>query len=333
MLVATALSVIFIRDLFAVIMVFSVYSLLSAGFFLNLDAPDVALTEAAIGAGISPILMLATLALTRRFSGTTPREKKPVHSALLPVLAVTITGAALIYATLDMPHFADPQAPVHGHVAPRYLNESAQEIGIPNVVTSVLASYRGFDTLGEVFVIFTAGLGVMALLGFVPARDQEAGWQLADMANLRGHLVLHVIAKILIPVILLYALYVQFHGDYSPGGGFQAGVIFAAGFILYAMIYGLRGAYQVVAPRLLLVAMAAGVLLYAGTGLVSLLREGNYLDYDVLAGDPVAGQHLGIILVELGVGICVAAVMMAIFFSFAEGNNHATDNPPGKHPQ
>lgn len=329
MLVATALSVIFIRDLFAAIMVFGAYSLLSAGFFLNLDAPDVALTEAAIGAGISPILMLATLALTRRFSGTTPREKKPAHSALLPLLAVTVTGAALIYATLDMPHFGDAAAPVHNHVAPRYLNQSAQEIGIPNVVTSVLASYRGFDTLGEVFVIFTAGLGVMMLLGFMPEPSDRANWQFAGTASLRRYLVLHVIAKILIPIILLFALYVQFHGDYSPGGGFQAGVIFAAGFILYAMIYGLHAAYAVIAPRLLLLAMAVGVLLYAGTGLVSLLRGGEYLNYNVLAADPVAGQHVGIILVELGVGICVAAVMMTIFFSFSEGNNFSKDDTAG----
>lgn len=326
MLIATALSVIFIRDLFAAIMVFGIYSLLSAGFFLNLDAPDVSLTEAAIGAGISPILMLATLALTRRFSGTTPRERKPTHSALLPIVVVTVTGAALIYATLDMPHFGAADAPVHTHVAPRYLNDSAQEIGIPNVVTSVLASYRGFDTLGEVFVIFTAGLGVITLLGFIPGPDQRAGWQFADTASLRRHLVLHVIAKILIPVILLYALYVQFHGDYSPGGGFQAGVIFATGFILYAMIYGLQGAYQIIAPKWLLIAMATGVLLYAGTGLLSLAQGGRFLDYDVLAEDAVAGQHLGIILVELGVGICVAAVMMTIFFSFAQGNTYAKDD-------
>jgi multicomponent Na+:H+ antiporter subunit B len=317
MLVATALATVFIRELFAVIMLFGVYSLLCAGFFLNLDAPDVALTEAAIGAGIAPILMLGTLALTRKKSQSEPHAKKSVHGRLLPLVVVTLTGAALVYATFDMPSFADPQAPAHSHVAPRYIQDSAQETGIPNIVTSVLASYRGFDTLGEVFVIFTAGIGVLALLGFLADGSGRAYWQFADTASLHHHTILHVISKILIPLILLYALYVQFHGEYSPGGGFQAGVIFATAFILYAMIYGLQTAYKVVSPKVLYWAMATGVLLFAGTGAASLFLGGNYLDYNVLAHDPVHGQHIGIILVELGVGICVAAVMMLVFFNFA----------------
>lgn len=322
MLVATALATVFIRDLFAIIMMFGIYSLLSAGFFLNLDAPDVALTEAAIGAGIAPILMLCTLALTRNKSEPEPRAKKPVHTALLPLVVVTLTGAALIYATFDMPHFADPQAPAHSHVAPRYIEDSGQEIGIPNIVTSVLASYRGFDTLGEVFVIFTAGIGVLALLGFLTESSGRAYWQFEDTASLRRYTILHVISKILIPLILLYALYVQFHGEYSPGGGFQAGVLFATAFILYAMIYSLQAAYKVISLRVLHWAMVIGVLLYAGTGVVSLLLGGNFLDYNVLAHDPVTGQHLGIILVELGVGICVAAVMLSVFFNFAGRTAH-----------
>lgn len=317
MLVATALATVFTRDLFAVIMLFGVYSLLCAGFFLNLAAPDVALTEAAIGAGIAPILMLGTLVLTRKKSEAEPRAKKSIHTSFLPLIVVTLTGAALVYATFDMPYFADPHAPAHNHVAPRYIQDSAQETGIPNIVTSVLASYRGFDTLGEVFVIFTAGIGVLALLGLLKNETKRQYWQFADTASLHRYTVLHVISKILIPLILLFALYVQFHGEYSPGGGFQAGVIFATAFILYAMIYGLQAAYKVVSPKVLCWVMAAGVLLYAGTGVASLFLGGNYLDYNVLAHDPVHGQHLGIILVELGVGICVAAVMMSVFFNFA----------------
>lgn len=326
MLVATALASVFIRDLFAVIMLFGVYSLLSAGFFLNLDAPDVALTEAAIGAGIAPILMLGTLALTRKKSEAEPCAKKSIRSKFLPLAVVTLTGAALIYATFDMPHFADPQASAHNHVAPRYIQDSAQEIGIPNIVTSILASYRGFDTLGEVFVIFTAGIGVLALLGFLTDGSGRAYWQFADTASLHRHTVLHVISKILIPLILLFALYVQFHGEYSPGGGFQAGVIFAAAFILYTMIYGLQAVYKVISPKFLYWVMAIGVLLFAGTGVASLFLGGNYLDYNVLVQDPVHGQHIGIILVELGVGICVAAVMMSVFFNFAGRASHLPDD-------
>ena len=158
-LAITAIAIVRIRELFAVVMLGSMYSLISAGIFIVLDAVDVAFTEAAVGAGISTVLLLGTLALTG------PREATPGHSPVLPLAVVFMTGAVLIWATLDMPQFATADAPIHHHVAPRYINDSPQEIGVPNMVTSVLASYRGFDTLGEVTVIFTAGIGVLALLG------------------------------------------------------------------------------------------------------------------------------------------------------------------------
>jgi multicomponent Na+:H+ antiporter subunit B len=131
------------------------------------------------------------------------------------------------------------------------------------------------------------------------------------------HLILRVIAKLLIPFILLFALYVQFHGDYGPGGGFQAGVIFGAGFILYALVFGLATARRVAQPVILRVLIVLGVLLYGGVGVAALLLGGNYLDYGVLAHNPVHGQHLGIFLIELGVGTTVAAAMITIFFAFA----------------
>ncbi len=134
---------------------------------------------------------------------------------------------------------------------------------------------------------------------------------------MKHHLVLRVVSKLLIPFILLFALYVQFHGDYGPGGGFQAGVIFGAGFILYTLIFGLDTARTVARPAVIRVLVAAGVLLYGGVGVVSLLLGGNYLDYSVLAHDPVHGQHLGISLIEFGVGTTVAAVMITIFFAYA----------------
>ncbi len=131
------------------------------------------------------------------------------------------------------------------------------------------------------------------------------------------HIVLRVVAKLLIPLILLFALYVQFHGDFGPGGGFQAGVIFAAALILYALVFGLDSARRVISPDLLRVLMASGVLLYGGVGVASLLLGGHFLDYNVLAADPVAGQHLGILLVELGVGITVTSTMLSLFYGFA----------------
>jgi len=132
------------------------------------------------------------------------------------------------------------------------------------------------------------------------------------------HTILRVIAKTLIPLVLLFALYVQFHGDYGPGGGFQAGVIFAAGVILYALIFGLRAARRVFSPVLVQALMAVGVLIYAGTGVVTLLLGGAFLDYNVLdSHDPVHGQHLGLLLIELGVGITVFSVMLTVFYALA----------------
>lgn len=134
---------------------------------------------------------------------------------------------------------------------------------------------------------------------------------------MKHHLILHVVSKLMIPLILLFALYVQFHGDFGPGGGFQAGVIFGAGIILYGLIFGLEDARKVIPERMVRLLMSAGVLLYAGVGIASLLAGGNFLDYDVLSHDPVHGQHLGILLIELGVGTTVASVMVVIFFAFA----------------
>ena len=139
-----------------------------------------------------------------------------------------------------------------------------------------------------------------------------------------SHVILRVLPKLLIPLIMLFALYVQFHGDFGPGGGFQAGVIFGAGMILYALIFGLDQAQQVFPPRVLEILTACGVMLYGGVGIATILLGGNFLEYGVLAHDPRHGQHLGILLVELGVGTTVAAVMTTIFYSF--GGRGRTDD-------
>jgi len=133
----------------------------------------------------------------------------------------------------------------------------------------------------------------------------------------RHHRVLRVVTKLLIPYILLFALYVQFHGDFGPGGGFQAGVIFGAAFILYTLIFGLDAARRVAPQPVVSALVAGGVLLYGLVGMAGILLGGNYLDYNVLAHEPAHGQHLGILLVELGVGITVSATMVTIFFQFA----------------
>ena len=131
-------------------------------------------------------------------------------------------------------------------------------------------------------------------------------------------IVLRVVTKALFPFILLFGLYVQTHGDFGPGGGFQAGVIFASAFILYGLVFGISETRRVFPSRLLLLLAALGVLIFSGVGVVALFMGGNYLEYAVLAGDPAFGNHIGIWLVELGVGMTVSSVMVTIFVSFAD---------------
>ena len=158
MMVVTVLVLARSRNLFAVVVLAGVYSFLMATVLVALDAVDVAMTEASVGAGISTVLLLGALHLCRS------EESRPAHKPWLPLALAATTAGVLVYGTLGLPAFSDPSAPIHTHVAPRYLNDALKETGVPNVVTAVLASYRGFDTLGEVVVVFTAGAGVIALL-------------------------------------------------------------------------------------------------------------------------------------------------------------------------
>lgn len=317
LLAGTAIAIVRMKDLLSVVMLSGIYSLLSASFFVVEDAVDVAFTEAAVGAGISTILMLVAITMTGR------SENHARHKPILALVLVCITGSLLIYGSLDMPYYGSAAAPIHEHVAPRYINDSMQEIGVPNIVTSVLASYRAFDTFGETVVIFTAGMGVLALLLMVRRPDETAQIDSLNDSMHNEHLILRIVVKILIPFILLFALYVQFHGDFGPGGGFQAGVIFAAAIILYAMLFGMSTARRVINQGFIQLVAALGVMLYGSVGVVSLLNGKSFFDYTALAADPVAGQHLGILLIELGVGLTVASVMVIILFNFEGRRDHS----------
>src|SRR5690606_23517652 len=196
-----------------------------------------------------------------------------------------------------------------------YLHDSQEEIGVPNTVAAVLASYRGYDTLGELVVIFTAGVTVPLLLMRGRRRaeqeiddeqggDKQRGEQGGEHATARAlvmseYRVLRVVSKVLLPFILLFACYILFHGDYGPGGGFQAGVIFAAGFVLYSLVFGIREGERVLPWPVMLGLVPVGVLLYAGLGFANLALGGSFLDYDTLVpGSPEQGQHYGILIIE-----------------------------------
>jgi multicomponent Na+:H+ antiporter subunit B len=158
LLAAVTVGVVRMRNLFGVVVLAGIYSFLMASLLVVLDAVDVAMTEAAVGAGISMVVLLATLHLTGTMEYPRPRK------AYLPLFVAAITGAALVWGTFSLPPFGTADAVIHRHVAPRYLSDSVKDTMVPNVVTSVLADYRGYDTLGETTVIFTAGIGVLLLL-------------------------------------------------------------------------------------------------------------------------------------------------------------------------
>lgn len=171
LLAATAVAIARMRDLWAAVMFTGIYSFLGASWMLILDAPDVAFTEAAVGAGISTVLMLGTLALTGR-------KERASGVKVVPLIVVAITGAALVYGTSDMPAYGDPEAPIQVYPNPSFVEKADHDMShgghsLPNVVTAVLASYRGYDTLGETAVIFTAGIAVLLILRKSDDDDSE----------------------------------------------------------------------------------------------------------------------------------------------------------------
>jgi len=311
LLVITAIGMVRSQNLFGAVMLTGLFSLQMAVIFFILDAADVALTEAAVGAGVATVLLLSALALT---SDEEARRRRRRWVAMTVVSATTLM---VIYATFDQPRLGDPEAPVHQHVAPWYLAETPRLIDVPNVVTAVLASFRGYDTLGELFVIFTAGIGVMFILADGREKGRLSLLPSPDAQGLRHHLVPRVVGRLLVPFIVLFGLYVQFHADFGPGGGFQAGALISAGMILYALLEGESAALRAVSFQALAGMIAGGAFLFVAVGVAGMMLGGHFLDYSVLSSDPVVGQHLGIFLVELGVGITVTGVLLTIFHALS----------------
>lgn len=310
LLVITALAIVRTDNLFVAVMLTSIFSLLMAANFFILDAADVALTEAAVGAGITTVIFLAALALTAE------REKYARSGGRLVTVVAVVLATLIIYATFDKPRLGDPEAPVHQHLAPWYLEKTPEYIDIPNVVTAVLGSFRGYDTLGEVFVVFAACIGVLFILGARP--EESAMTRVRQSVGLRHHLIPQVVGRLLIPFIILFGLYVQFHGEYGPGGGFQAGALIATGIILYALLEGEEAALKAVPRTVLMALVIGGASLYGAVGLACILLGGNFLDYSVLSTNPVTGQQTGILLIEAGVGMAVCGALLMIFHAFAE---------------
>jgi multicomponent Na+:H+ antiporter subunit B len=310
LLLVTALGIIRTKNLFVAAMLMSIFSLLMAANFFILDAADVALTEAAVGAGVTTVIFLSALRLTSQYERGTV-----AFSRRIALVVVTVTTCLLIYGTYDKPSLGDPNAPIHQHVAPYYLENTEELMGFPNVVTAILSSFRGYDTLGEVFVVFVAAIGVMFILD--ARKGTGSGYEMSEEKGLKHHLIPRAVGGLIIPFMLLFGLYVQFHGEYGPGGGFQAGAIVATAFILYAILEGERTALKAFSRKAQTALIVGGASLYGAVGVVCMFKGGTFLDYSVLLDDPVAGRQAGIIIIELGVGMAVCGALLSIFHAFA----------------
>jgi multicomponent Na+:H+ antiporter subunit B len=262
------------------------------------------------------------------------------------MILVLITGGLLIYGTMQFPDWSDPDSPASKHVSPYYIENTMKDTAVPNVVTSVLADYRGYDTMFETSVIFAAGLACFALLRqfkrtkaktrlyrHLPTRliihVEEGGKIPSGKSNFERidtewtpyDLITRTTCRIVIPFIQLYALYVIAHGHHSPGGGFQGGVILGASIILFAITHNLRITVKRFTEKTSALYSSAGVFIYTGTGLLCLLLGSSFLDYGALAGifgtDPIMARSYGILIVEIGVGMSVMAVMIWLYYNLS----------------
>ncbi len=268
---------------------------------------------------------------------------------LLGFIIVCLTGALLLYGTGEFPDWGDPTSPASVHLSNHYIEKAVEETQVPNLVTAVLADYRGFDTMFETAVIFCAGLACFILLRDFKAKKErfyrhiptgvilhvKGGKKIVNPGKEFEHmdkdwvpsdLIIKTVCRILIPFIQIYAMYVVAHGDFSPGGGFQGGVIFGSSLILLAISYDLKTLVQRIKEKVLGIYAALGVLIYVGIGALCLAMGGNFLDYSALAplvpGDPHHIRALGMLGVEIGVGIAVTAVMVIIYINIASRGRH-----------
>lgn len=331
------ISIIVINDLFTLILITSLISVLSAVIYVLLDAIDVAITEVVVGSGISTILMLITMHLTKNYNidGKNPIER---FSKISPANLFT-SGLILVifFLLLDglayAPIFGDATAPANSNIIYKvYTKSSYETFKVQNAVTMVLGAFRGYDTFGETTVVLIAAIGVYLVLQkenlgtnikipvdmtILPFEESNMG---KLMHNRNKHkpkeFILSSAVFALLPILLLFGFYVQFHGDFGPGGGFQAGVIIASVYFLVILYFGKQVANSFMNIKILVKSLALGVLIYGGTGIVTMLLGGKYLDYLVFGNDPSHSYHYGLFAIELGVGITVFAATATIISQF-----------------
>ncbi|MCX4083441.1 DUF4040 domain-containing protein [Rickettsia hoogstraalii] len=318
LLILISIKIIFAKDLLNAVIAASIFSLLIGVSYLIMDAPDVAMTEAALGACLSTCVYLNLL---RKL----PPDLKNIErtNIILASLICLLFVVTLAYMGLELPNYGDDNAPIHMHSSKYYLENTSRNIGVPSFVAAILASYRGYDTLGETSVILIAGIAVLLVfskkLEKVDSRFRGNDINNMNDTVLKAYPIIKYITSFIIPYIILYSIYIQLNGESSPGGGFQAGVIFASSLIAYDLVYGNRKLSRYFPPNVLICIAVLGVAIYAIVGTISLFFNDNYLNYYSLTNfinDKLLAQHIAIIIVEIGIGLTVAAIMYLIYNVF-----------------
>jgi len=270
---------------------------------------------------------------------------------VLGLIVVILSGGLLLHATADFPPWGNPSSAASTHISPYYIQNSIRDTAVPNVVTAILADYRGFDTMFETVVIFSAGIACFMLLRTRGRKREEErlyrhllsgitvrvrggkkimrrsdDFEEIDRLWTPQDIIIRTVCRLLLPFIQLFALYVIVHGHHSPGGGFQGGVILGASIILLAISYDLRSVLNHLKERAIGILCAVGVIIYAGTGALVMLLGANFLDYSMLASiffvDPIMARSYGIFIVEVGVGTAVMATMVSIYASLASSGEY-----------
>jgi multicomponent Na+:H+ antiporter subunit B len=325
LIVICAFATIMVKDLLSAAIIFGAYSFLMCLLWTEMGAVDVAFTEASVGAGVSTVLFFAAVYQTSRRVGA--RKSGRTLSKAVALMATLLTGLVLLIAEADFPGFADPSSPASLHVSPYYITQTLHDTNVPNMVTSVLADYRGFDTMFETAVIFTAGLAVIAILRHLKKDTPFAPPEPYIISEGYPDTIIRFVARQLVPFIQLFALYVVAHGHHSPGGGFQGGVILGASFILLAISYDFKVVLGIMSERWNVLLGNLGVLIYAGIGFLCLLLGANFLDYSMLskvlpATDKIMARSHGMLGIEIGVAVAVMAIVVSIYFNIVSGGKY-----------
>lgn len=239
----------------------------------------------------------------------------------IAALISIVLGVVLLVAANDLPIWGDPESPVSVHLSRYFIEHSVEETSVPNFVTAVLADYRGYDTMFETAVIFCAGITVMTILRRSHRRQKK---NVPPRPVRHGQdIIICSAARLIVPMMQLFALYVLAHGHHSPGGGFQGGVIFGASFILLAIVYDLQMVLTRIKEKSMMLISGLGVLLYAGIGVICMFLGGNFLDYSLLTGilqvSELEARSHGILGVEVGVALTVTCIMLSLYADLASG--------------